>query len=98
MELNISKKIGGKWKALIRIAPSKFKPENLQANVSLSDARILVHLIETEGKEYNGEKYLYLPAFENRPKAQHTIDKGNAYVKSDFDEPMPNFDDSEIPF
>lgn len=84
MEFNISKKIGDKWQTLIKLAPSKFDANKLQAAISLSNARILVNLIENEGKEFKGEKYIYLPAFANKPKIDaHFEAKSNGYQPQD---------------
>ncbi len=91
MNLNITKKIADKWHVFAKIETNKFGKE--QMNISLSNARKLVALIESEGKEFKNEKYLYIPVYEARPKDidSHSQAKANAYIA------QPDLDDA-IPF
>lgn len=92
MNFNITKKIADKWHIFAKIETNKFGKE--QMNISLGNARKLVALIEQEGKEFKGEKYLYIPVFEATPRKQdaHSEAKANGYA------PDNSLDDSEIPF
>lgn len=93
MNLNITKKIADKWHVFAKIETNKFGKE--QMNISLSNARKLVALIESEGKEFKNEKYLYVPVFEAKPREvdSHSQAKANGFA------PEPKFDlNDEIPF
>ena len=87
MDLKITKKINDKWVTLSNIRTNQWG--KISANISLSNAKKIVEIIEAEGKEYKGDKYIYLPVFENQAKPDlkpidsHSEAKGNGFMPDD---------------
>lgn len=92
MDYNLALKVDGKWHRFGGLGKNKFG--NNQVSFTLKDLKELVTTLEK-----NGKNWADLAVFEKHYNNEHSIAKGNAYVKEEEVKPaVYDWEGDEIPF